>query len=122
MLAVGSCHHVQIQLLCKRAFMTLPLLASLHACLHQVLFGAPSTEKQPGCLSVFVVEPSGPFTLAPEEGAGLMLRFTPRDARWVRWSTESGGMTPGAAPSEGEGAACERGLPCCMPATHSRSL
>lgn len=33
---------------------------------------------------MFAIEPPGPFTLAPEEGAGLVLRFTPRDARWVR--------------------------------------
>ncbi|KAI8473771.1 MAG: hypothetical protein J3K34DRAFT_497953 [Monoraphidium minutum] len=47
----------------------------------QVSFGVPSSEKQPGCLGVFVLEPPGPFVLAPEEGAGVTLRFTPRDAR-----------------------------------------
>lgn len=47
----------------------------------QVLFGDPSTEKVPGCLGVFALEPTTPFTLAPEEGMGVTVRFTPSDAR-----------------------------------------
>ena len=46
-----------------------------------VRFGAPTTDAEPGCLGVFAVEPRGPLLLAPDEGAAVVLRFDPRDAR-----------------------------------------
>jgi hypothetical protein len=49
-----------------------------------VSLGDPSSERQPGCLGVFALEQPCAFTLAPEEGAGVTVRFTPRDARCGR--------------------------------------
>jgi hypothetical protein len=48
-----------------------------------VLLGAPSSDKEAGCLGVFALEQAGPFLLAPGEGAGATLRFSPQDARSV---------------------------------------
>ena len=47
-----------------------------------MLLGGPSSDKEAGCLGVFAVEQAGPFLLAPGEGAGATVRFTPQDARW----------------------------------------
>jgi hypothetical protein len=49
----------------------------------EVMFGPPSSEKDRGCLGVFVLDPAGPFLLAPGDDASTAVKFTPQDARWA---------------------------------------